>query len=235
MGSLNTTSMRYSLSIFCLLVLFTFQVNAQIQEGKASYYADKFEGRQTASGEKYKHSKMTAAHKTLPFGTIVKLTNIKNNKSVEVRINDRGPFVAGRIIDLSKSAAEELGFVNDGLADVKIEVVDAGDGKGGGLSQPIGHVAVDEKEFYEFDVDRVNPKGFGVQIGSFKELANLVRLADNLKSSYKEVTVQVKVINGVKVYTIIVGNFNSREKAASFKSKLQRRYPDAFIVDFDKL
>ncbi|QSE98380.1 septal ring lytic transglycosylase RlpA family protein [Fulvivirga lutea] len=228
--------MLKSLSTLLLLLICVSSTFCQIQEGKASYYADKFEGRPTASGEKYKHSKLTAAHKTLPFGTIVKVTNVKNNKTVEVRINDRGPFVEGRVIDLSKSAAEKLNFINDGLADVKIEVVDAGDGKGGGLSQPVGHVSVDEREFYEFDVDRIDPKGFGVQIGSFKELANLVRLADNLKSSYqKEVTVQVKVLNGVKIYTIVVGDFKNREKASEFKAKLQRRYPDAFIVDFAKL
>lgn len=222
---------------FCLLFcIFSSNLFSQVQEGKASYYADKFEGHPTASGEKYKHSKLTGAHKTLPFGTVVKVTNIKNNTSVEVRINDRGPFVEGRVIDLSKSAAEKLDFINDGLADVKIEVIDAGDGKGGGTIKYIDHVSVDEKEFYEFSVDRINPNGYGVQIGSFKELANLVRLADNLKSSYKkEVTVQVKVINGVKVYTIIVGNFNNREKATDFKGQIQRRYPDAFIVQFDKL
>lgn len=219
-----------------VLLLTTVSIKAQIQEGKASYYADKFEGKPTASGEKYKHSKLTAAHKTLPFGTVVKVTNISNGKSVEVRINDRGPFVEDRVIDLSRSAAEEIGLIHVGIADVKIEVVDAGDGKGSGPTKPIDHVVVDEKEFYEFDVDRINPKGFGIQIGTFRELANLVRLADNLKSSYqKEVTVQVKLINGVKVYTIVVGAFKNREKASDFKVKLQQRYPDAFIVDFGKI
>jgi rare lipoprotein A len=223
--------------IYCLVFcVFSISVYGQIQEGKASYYADKFEGRSTASGEKYKHTKFTAAHKSLPFGTKIKVTNIKNNKSVEVRINDRGPYVDGRIIDLSKSAAEQLGFINDGIVDVKIEVIDAGDGKGGGLVKPIDNVSVDEKEFYEFNVERVDPNGFGVQIGSFRELANLVRLADNLKSSYqKEVTVQVKLISGIKYYTIVVGSFKNREKATDFKFKMQKRYPDAFIVDFSKL
>ena len=223
-------------SFLVLLLALSNSIIAQVQEGKASYYADKFEGRTTASGEKYKHSKLTAAHKTLPFGTIVKVINVNNNETVEVRINDRGPFVEGRIIDLSKSAAEKLGFINDGIATVKIEIVDAGDGKGGGTIKPNTNEIVDEKEFYDFDVDRITPKGFGVQIGSFKELANLVRLADNLKSSYKkEVTVQVKVLNGIKVYTLVVGNFNSREKATDFKEKVRRRYPDAFIVDFEKI
>ena len=102
---------------------------AQVQTGKASFYADKFEGVYTASGEKYKHSKLTGAHKTLPFGTKVRVTNLENNQSVEVVINDRGPYVEDRIIDLSKAAAEQLGFINKGLANVKLEVVDPGDGK----------------------------------------------------------------------------------------------------------
>src|SRR5688572_27128366 len=102
---------------------------AQVQTGKASFYADKFEGVFTASGEKYKHNKLTGAHKTLPFGTKVKVTNLANNISVEVIINDRGPYVDGRVIDVSRSAAEKLGFINQGLAEVSIEVIDAGDGK----------------------------------------------------------------------------------------------------------
>jgi len=228
--------MNSRLLILALFLLVTISLKAQTQEGKASYYADKFEGKPTASGEKYKHSKLTAAHKTLPFGTIIKVTNINTDNSVEVRVNDRGPFVAGRVIDLSRSAAEKIDLIHVGIADVKIEVIDAGDGKGSGPTKPIDHVVVDEKEFYEFDVDRINPIGFGIQIGTFRELANLVRLADNLKSSYqKNVTVQVKLIKGVKFYTIVVGDFKSREKASAFKVKLQQRYPDAFIVEFDKL
>src|SRR5690349_425480 len=102
---------------------------SQTQTGKASFYADKFEGSPTASGEKYRHNKLTAAHKSLPFGTKVKVTNLSNNLTVEVVINDRGPYVEGRIIDLSKSAADKLGFINLGLADVQIDVIDAGEGK----------------------------------------------------------------------------------------------------------
>jgi len=158
--------------------------SAQVQTGKASFYADKFEGSPTASGEKYRHSKLTAAHKTLPFGTRVRVTNTGNNKSVEVVINDRGPYVDGRVIDLSRSAAIQLDFINAGLADVTVEVLDAGDGKGGGPPVQIDRVVVDEKEFYDFEVKRLNPKGFGVQIGTYQELVNLMRLADNLKVSY---------------------------------------------------
>jgi rare lipoprotein A len=209
---------------------------AQTQTGKASFYADKFEGAMTASGEKYRHSKATAAHKTLPFGTKVRVTNLENNKSVEVVINDRGPYVDGRIVDLSKSAAEELGYINKGLADVKLEVIDAGDGKGGGVVVPIDRVAVDEKEFYDFEIKRFEPKGWGVQIGTYQELVNLMRLADNLKNSYKKkVNVQVKVVNGLKYYSLCLGEFSSRSKADGFISEVKKKFPDAFIVEYAKI
>lgn len=90
------------------------------QTGKASYYADKFDGRKTASGEIFRNQKLTAAHKTLPFGTKVKVTNLNNGKTVKVRVNDRGPFVAGRIIDLSKKAAKKIDIDKEGVAKVKI-------------------------------------------------------------------------------------------------------------------
>jgi rare lipoprotein A len=90
------------------------------ETGKASYYADKFNGRKTASGEIFRNRKKTAAHKTLPFGTQVKVTNLRNGRSVKVRINDRGPFVAGRHIDLSKKAARKIGMVQEGVGNVKL-------------------------------------------------------------------------------------------------------------------
>ncbi len=90
------------------------------QTGKASYYADKFNGKPTASGEPYNSSKLTAAHRTLPFGTMVKVVNLRNQKEVVVRINDRGPFAAGRIIDLSKAAAQKIDMLQSGVVEVTI-------------------------------------------------------------------------------------------------------------------
>ena len=219
------------------IVLFATVSFAQIQTGKASFYADKFEGVMTASGEKYKRRKFTGAHKTLPFGTKVRITNLANKKTVEVTINDRGPYVEGRIIDLSRAAAEELGYTNLGLADVSLEVIDPGDGKTSDPGRPIDQVSVDEKEFYEFGITRINnPKGYGVQIGTYQELVNLMRLADNLKNSYKkDVTVQVKVLNGVKYYGLILGQFSSREKAEQFREELRNKFPDVFIVEYNRL
>ena len=91
------------------------------QQGKASYYADKFKNRPTASGQPYKPGKLTAAHKTLPFGTKVTVVNRRNGQRVKVVINDRGPFVSGRIIDVSKKAARRLNMIQSGVVDVKIK------------------------------------------------------------------------------------------------------------------
>jgi rare lipoprotein A len=224
---------RIFFTLFYFSVVTTF---GQVQTGKASFYADKFEGSPTASGEKYKHNKLTAAHKSLPFGTKVRVTNLANNETVEVIINDRGPYVENRIVDLSKSAAEKLGFINQGLAEVKLEVIDPGDGKKSDPAKTIDHVSVEENEFYDFEIGRLNPKGFGVQIGTYQELVNLMRLSDNLKNSYKkQVTVQVKVVNGIKYYGIILGQFSSRSKAEQFRNDVRKKFPDAFIVEYDKL
>lgn len=97
----------------------------RVQTGTASYLAHSLHGNHTASGERYNERKLTAAHRTLPFGTRVRVTNLRNGKKVVVRINDRGPFTRGRIIDLSYGAARKLGFVRDGLTEVKLEIMRA--------------------------------------------------------------------------------------------------------------
>lgn len=114
--------MKQHLFLLSIITLFLLPSCARkiTESGKASYYADKFQGRKTASGEIFRQRRMTAAHKTLPFGTKVKVTNLSNGRTIKVRINDRGPFVAGRIIDLSKKAARKLGMVNAGVSNVKI-------------------------------------------------------------------------------------------------------------------
>lgn len=90
------------------------------ETGKASYYADKFQGRTTASGAPFNQNSLTAAHRTLPFGTTVKVTNLANGRSVKVTVTDRGPYAGGRILDVSKKAARKLGMVDAGVASVKI-------------------------------------------------------------------------------------------------------------------
>ncbi len=127
----NLNESFYTMRFFTifLFVVFCFscfkQGYAQKNEtGLASYYNDKLQGRQTASGEVYDSIKMTAAHRSLPFKTNIKVTNLDNKKSVIVIVNDRGPFVEERILDLSKAAAKKLGFIEKGLEKVQIEVLE---------------------------------------------------------------------------------------------------------------
>ncbi len=114
-----------------LLALLTFTVAlpafaarpGDVQTGVASYYHDSLHGNKTASGQVYDKSQMSAAHKTLPLGSKVRVTDVKTGKAITVRVNDRGPFVKGRIIDLSRRAARELGIIQRGVTRVKMEVV----------------------------------------------------------------------------------------------------------------
>ena len=104
--------------------------SSNAETGIASYYSDKFQGRQTASGELFDMHQLTAAHPTCKFGTRVKVTHLGNNRSVIVRINDRGPFIKGRVIDLSLAAARELQMVASGLAQVRVEIMDENPDRG---------------------------------------------------------------------------------------------------------
>lgn len=109
------------LKVVILLLLMCFPLLSK--EGKASYYHDKFHGRMTASGTIFNQNEMTCAHKTLPFGTKLEVTNLSNNKTVVVTVTDRGPFIEGRHIDLSYAAAEKLGFINKGVQRVNFEII----------------------------------------------------------------------------------------------------------------
>lgn len=107
-------------ALICLVVITTSCARKIVETGRASYYADKFDGRKTANGEVFRQNKRTAASRTIPFGTHVKVTNLNNGRTVKVRINDRGPFVGGRIIDLSKKAARKIGMIDAGVQNVKL-------------------------------------------------------------------------------------------------------------------
>lgn len=110
--------------LFAVVSLSSFVLRNQAEEfGKASYYADSLHGRKTASGEKYDKNEYTCAHKTFPFGTKLRITLLDNSKSVIVRVNDRGPFREGHVVDLSRRAAQQIGLIDKGIARVKVEVV----------------------------------------------------------------------------------------------------------------
>ncbi len=122
--------MRFINTLLLTISIFPLTVYAQASSAKqangtgtASYYSSRYNHRRTASGEPFNNGAMTAAHRTYPFGTRLRLTNVSNNRSATVRVNDRGPFVDGREISVTKRAARQLGFVHQGLAQVRIEQV----------------------------------------------------------------------------------------------------------------
>ncbi|MBI5843042.1 MAG: septal ring lytic transglycosylase RlpA family protein [Deltaproteobacteria bacterium] len=183
------------------------------EQGVASWYGPDFHGKPTASGEIYDMFAMTAAHKTLPLGTRVRVTRKDDGRSVLVRINDRGPFVSGRIIDLSKAAATELGLVADGTAPVVMEAVAAP----GGTSP-----------------DKVNVYyvgKFSIQVGSFKDPANAERMKSGLSEKYNDVHVVTAEVGGETFHRVRVGRSHTLDKAREFERVVHKKgYPQAFIV-----
>lgn len=212
--------------IFLVLAL-TGSVKAQVETGKASFYGDEFEGKTTSNGEIYRHTNLSAAHRTLPFNTVVRVTSLANGKSVTVRINDRGPFVEGRIIDLSRSAARLLGFIDAGVTDVKVEVIGSTESSSSTKSPEV------TGEFYELEVTQRQPSGFGVQIKSYRELDNIMRLVSQLKGKYnQDLMMQVVTVDSTRMYRIIIGQYATRPEAESRMKELEKEYYDCFVVEF---
>ena len=106
-----------------VFISFLYIINMQSDIVKVSYYGKKFHGKTTASGEPFNMYDFTAAHKKLPFGTIVRMTNIRNNKSIIVKVNDRGPYIKGRTFDLSKAAFDSIGDIDRGIIKVKFKII----------------------------------------------------------------------------------------------------------------
>lgn len=184
-----------------------------VQSGIASWYGSDFHGRTTSNGETYDMYAMTAAHKTLPLGVYVKVRNRDNGREAVVRINDRGPFVEGRIIDLSYSAARDLDIVGCGTAPVKIEAL-------GYLDNSVsGRTAYQVPASYD--------KGsFGIQVGAFGMYENARRLAAEVKQRYGSSSIQEAVVNGSRFYRVRAGNYPSLKEA----EQLQQRSADRLIT-----
>ena len=225
--------MKYFYLSFCLLFFYSKPSLAQkTQKGVASFYADKFNGRLTANGERFSNNAMTAAHLTLKFNTMVRVTNLANNKSVVLRINDRGPYVKGRIIDLSKKAAKLLDYVDVGLANVKIEILSK-ENTTNPVSENHPTKPIKSSEYYEVKTEKVKLSGFGIQVGSYAESANMMREVNLLEASInKSVYVEVANVKKKKVYRISVGTFSERAIVERKLRLLKKKYKDSFIVTY---
>jgi rare lipoprotein A len=180
-------------------------IESYSKQGIASWYGPKFQGRPTANGEIYNMYSMTAAHRILPFQTRVKVTNLENGKTVQVRINDRGPFVKNRLIDLSYSAARELGMIGQGTAPVKVEAV---------------QVAADQ------DATR-----YFVQLGSFSELQNARQLLRKTKKRGYSASRIIRIsLDGRIYYRVQAGSFPNLALAQKKLHRLRQAYPSSFII-----
>ena len=165
------------------------------QYGVASWYGSDFHGRATSSGEVYDMYQLTCAHQTLPLGTMVMVTNVENGKSLELKVNDRGPFVKERIIDVSYAAARMLGMWEKGTASVKVEVI----GSAPELVQR-----------------------FTLQVGSFVDETNAQRLAEQLQRNFDNVSVTTLETQTQKYHRVRVGQFDTRESALITAEKLSQ-------------
>jgi rare lipoprotein A len=179
------------------------------QTGLASWYGKDFHGKKTANGEIYDMYAITAAHKTLPFNTYVEVNNLENGRKLKVRINDRGPFVRGRIIDLSYTAADKLGIVGPGTAQVKLVAL--------GVATEKNHKKDESKSYDPVDFQKGN---FTFQVGAFLERQNAERLEAKLARAYKNAHIAPYQSGDKTFYRVRVGHFNDLNKAKEYEKKL---------------
>ncbi len=180
----------------------------------ASWYGPKFHGRPTSSGEIFDMYKKTCAHKTYPFGLQLRVTNLSNNKSVECVVNDRGPFIKGRDIDLSYASAKTIGLIGPGVARVLLETV----------GRDVHYV----KKAKIKALDRSGP--FAIQIASFKRNINAIRLKKALSFSYSNVYIQETVIAGEVYYRVRIGDFRKFDNALTLARELGQVGYQSIIV-----
>jgi rare lipoprotein A len=191
------------------------------QEGIASSYGQDFHGRITSNGERFDMNAMTAAHKTLPMGVYVRVQHKRNGREVVVRINDRGPFVGDRIIDLSESAASRLGMLQEGLAPVKVIALGYKvDGQAGtsGYRQPATY----------------DSGTFALQVGAFTVRANAHRYADELRKRFGAADVQEAQVQGKTYYRVRLGRYTSLRLAQAGQEQYERTgFAGCFVVAVD--
>jgi rare lipoprotein A len=182
----------------------------------ASWYGPEFHGRPTSSGEIFDMNALTCAHKEYPFGTKLSVTNVSNNKTVYCLVNDRGPFVEGRDIDLSYAAAKEIGLIGQGTSRVWIEY----------MGRDTSYV----KEVRYFS----DMGTFTIQVGSFRELSNAERLKMALELKYSRVYITEVEMNGDIYYRVRIGKFSERDEVYHLAKTLADEGYDVLITSYDE-
>jgi len=199
-------------------------------KGTASWYGPDFHGKLTSNGERYNMYAMTAAHKTLPMNTILRVTNRRNGRSVVVRVNDRGPFVATRIIDLSKAAANQLNMIGTGTAPVLLEVIGF-EGKGGVRVASLNRTKPKVKKIVSSVVEKQQEQisDFALQIASFANIDGAIKTQEKYDNTdgYKTVIKDIQTENG-RMFKVFLKGFRSEQEARDYK--VSGPFSGAFIV-----
>ncbi len=185
----------------------------------ASWYGPEFHGRPTASGESFDMYKMTCAHRGFPFGTKLRITNLRNNKSTIVTVNDRGPYVFGRDLDLSYAAAREIGLINPGIGRVKIQYA----------GRDMRYV----KRLSLTISPETTTGPYTIQVGSFRDEYNAYRLKQGLEIKYKGVYLTTTSVNGKKLYRVRIGSFKDKDRAIKFANALAEEGYGIYITNRD--
>jgi rare lipoprotein A len=188
------------------------------KDGKASYYHDLFQGLETSSGDIYDQTDFTAAHRTLPFNTFIHVTNKQNNKSVVVRINDRGPFRKSRIIDLTRSAAQKIGMIPYGVVPVKIKELDILD------YLPLNDSMLKENEVWDCFGNKKTLEGITIYIWKTEYWKHAFYMATDILIDYKLDSVMVKTVGDVRHrrYYLLLSGIKTREEANTLILKLRQ-------------
>lgn len=207
------------------------QVSNYNETGIASWYGQDFHGKLTANGESYDMYSLSAAHKTLPLPTLVRVTNLENGRSIVVRVNDRGPFVKNRLIDLSFAAAKELDYMNKGTARIRVQTLD---------SKPIIDSSRQAKQ--QQPVETVTAKDLPVQgnkakaaifiqLGAYSSEQNAIRLQQALLSDYPDVKLYTRKIAEKMLYRVRIGPFKAIPEIEKTVISLQKAgYDNAIVV-----
>lgn len=220
------------------VVLFA-QTNSS-EEGLASYYADKFHGRRTASGDRYHKNKLTAAHRTLPFNTIVKVTNLSNDSSVIVTINDRGPYAKGKVIDLSYYAAKELNFVRKGITKVKIEILadslitqDTNFLANSGTEEKTDYPLPSSPGTYDFNFNEAELSGYYIQTGAYKDSEALSEEINRLQKKIDSNNIYIEVIKvkNTIINRLLIGPYEKKNGDAEI-AVLQKKGISGFLKSY---
>ena len=218
--SLVFPAVRYLLivtvSILASCASSRFETYQEPRTAVASWYGAEFHGRPTASGERFDMYGLTCAHRELPFGTLLQVTNTSNEKTVRCVVNDRGPFVPGRDIDLSYGAAKEIGLIGPGTATVRISYF----GRDSGYIKEVKYAS--------------SGGPYTIQVGAFREMENALRLKSGLELKYKGVYVIEASVNNTAYYRVRVGKFQREKEAFPFARAMAEEGYSPIIMHYDE-